>query len=96
MKILASSVFCDATYKVTIYHYRVVCITTLDGNKQHRPLMCSFITRSTQEQWAMIFDLFHRVVKDLDPQFHVVTSDQEESIRAGLSMSTLNRMNLRV
>ena len=94
MSTLASSIFCDATYKVTVYNYKVVCITTLDGNKQHRPLMCSFISTSTTDQWATIFDMFHRVVKNLDSEFHVVTSDQEEAIRAGLRMSTINNMNI--
>ena len=60
MKTLSSSIFCDATFKVTIYHYKVVCITTLDGNKQHRPLMCSFIMSSSADQWSTIFDIFHR------------------------------------
>ena len=60
MKVLTLSIFCDATYKVTIYHYKVVCITTLDGNKHHRPLMVSFITHSTAEQWCKIFNLFAR------------------------------------
>ena len=36
---LARSIFCDATYNVTVFNYRLVAITTLDGNKQHRPLM---------------------------------------------------------
>ena len=60
MQTLGSSVFCDATFNVTVYAYKVVCITTLDGNKQHRPLMCSFITQSTAAQWSTIFDLFKR------------------------------------
>lgn len=60
MEYLGPSIFCDATYKVTVYEYRVVMITTLDGNKQHRPLMCSFILRSTAAQWSAIFDIFQR------------------------------------
>ena len=57
---LAPNIFCDATYNVTVFHYRVVMITCLDGNRQHRPLMCSFITRSTAPAWATIFDIFKR------------------------------------
>ena len=56
---LAPSVFCDATFKVTVYCYKVVCITCLDGNNQHRPLMCSFIMDSTATQWSTIFDIFN-------------------------------------
>ena len=33
MKALSASLFCDATFQVTVYNYKVVCITTLDGNK---------------------------------------------------------------
>ena len=40
-KILAKSIFCDGTYKLTVFNYTVVAITTLDGNKQHRPLQVS-------------------------------------------------------
>ena len=58
MTTLQSSIFCDATFNVTVYAYKVVMITTLDGNQQHRPLMCSFITRSTGAQWSTIFDIF--------------------------------------
>jgi len=63
MKYLAKTVFCDATFHVTIYEYKVVCLTTLDGNHHHRPLMMSFITSSTTEQWQTIFDLFYRHVR---------------------------------
>lgn len=94
MKTLSPSVFCDATFKVTVYLYKVVCITTLDGNKQHRPIMCSFITSSSTDQWAVIFDIFHKVVRDFSPQLHVVTSDQEKAIRAGLQLSTLRAMSI--
>ena len=58
MKTLAPSIFCDGTFNVTVFHYSIVMISTLDGNKQHRPLMCSFITRSTANQWANVFDIF--------------------------------------
>ena len=58
MEELAPSIFCDATFNITVFHYKVVFITTLDGNKQHRPLMCSFILRSVTEQWATIFRIF--------------------------------------
>ena len=94
MDSLSSSVFCDATFNVTVYNYKIVCVTTLDGNKQHRPLMCSFILSSSSEQWAVIFDIFHRVVRNHKPEFHVVTSDQEEAIRGGLAMSSLSTMSI--
>ena len=55
---LAKNVFIDATFKVTCYKYRVVCMTTLDGNKQHRPLMVSFILSLKGDQWKRIFDFF--------------------------------------
>ena len=57
---LSPSIFCDGTHKVTLYNYKVVMITTVDGNKHHRPLMASFITRSTAEQWRKIFNIFAR------------------------------------
>ena len=60
MSFLSPSVFCDGTHKVTLYHYKVVMITTVDGNKHHRPLMVSFILRSTGEQWRKIFNIFAR------------------------------------
>ena len=53
MKNLSKTVFCDATYHVTVYVYKVVMLTTLDGNHQHRPLMVSFITESTVIQWPL-------------------------------------------
>lgn len=62
MKRLAKTVFCDATFHVTIYNYKVVMFTTLDGNHQHRPLMVSFIADSTTVQWQRIFDIFYRYV----------------------------------
>ena len=60
MKRLSKTVFCDATYHVTVYVYKVVMLTTLDGNHQHRPLMVSFITESTAIQWQIIFNIFYR------------------------------------
>ena len=64
MKYLSKTVFCDATFQVTVYKYRVVCLTTLDGNHHHRPLMLSFITANTTTQWNNIFDVFYRCVRD--------------------------------
>ena len=60
MNRLSKTVFCDATYHVTVYVYKVVMLTTLDGNHQHRPLMASFITESTTIQWQTIFNIFYR------------------------------------
>ena len=62
METLSPSIFCDATFEVTIFNYKIVFITTLDGNKQHRPLMCSFILRSVAAQWAKIFNIFNLYV----------------------------------
>lgn len=59
MRTLSPSIFCDATYETTVYHYKVVMFSTFDGNNQHRPLMCSFIMNSTSTQWATLFDIFH-------------------------------------
>ena len=59
MNTLTWNVFCDATYNVTVFEYKVVMITCLDGNQQHRPLMCSFISRSTDDSWATVFDIFY-------------------------------------
>ena len=70
MEALSASLFCDATFQVTVYNYKVVCITTLDGNKQHRPLMISFIMSSTSEQWSTIFDIFYRRV---NTTYHTVS-----------------------
>ena len=59
-KVLAKSIFCDGTYKLIVFNYTVVAITTLDGNKQHRPLQVSFILTTTTMQWCMVFDVFHK------------------------------------
>ena len=59
MRTLSASIFCDATYETTVYHYKVVMFSTFDGNNQHRPLMCSFIMNSTSTQWATLFGIFH-------------------------------------
>lgn len=85
MEVLAPSIFCDATFKITVFHYKVVFITTLDGNKQHRPLMCSFVLRSVTEQWAKIFRIFHvhGGARGQAPELYVVTTDNEKAIRAG-------------
>jgi hypothetical protein len=58
MRTLAPSIFCDATFDVTVFNYKIVLITTLDGNKQHRPLMCCFILWSVASQWTIIFNTF--------------------------------------
>lgn len=85
MKALAVSIFCDATFEITVFNYKLVFITTLDGNKQHRPLMCSFILRSVTTQWAKIFRIFvlYGGASDGDTEIYVVTTDQEKAIRAG-------------
>lgn len=59
MRTLSPSIFCDATFNVTVYHYKVVMITTFDGNNHHRPLMCSFIMNSNTPQWTTIFNIFN-------------------------------------
>ena len=59
MKTLSPSIFCDATFNVTVYHYKVVMISTFDGNNHHRPLMCSFIMNSNTPQWTTIFNIFN-------------------------------------
>ena len=59
LKMLSPSIFCDTTYDATVYNYKVVMLSTFDGNNQHRPLMCSFVMSSTATQWATIFDIFH-------------------------------------
>ena len=58
MESLHNSIFCDATHLCTCYGYKVVMFTTLDGNKQHRPLMCSFILYGHAKQWTFIFNFF--------------------------------------
>ena len=85
LKVLAPSIFCDASFNITVFNYKVVFITTLDGNKQHRPLMCSFILRSVAGQWAKIFQIFylHGGATDCEPVLYVVTTDKEKAIRAG-------------
>ena len=88
--VLGRSIFCDATYQVTVFNYKVVSITTLDGNKQHRPLMVSFLSTLTATQWCIVFDIFHDIVRDSDVEVHVVTSDQEKAIRGGLRLSTFS------
>ena len=72
--------FCSTSHSHSLTSFRVVAITTLDGNKQHRPLMLSFILSSNNNQWTIIFDIFHRIVRDLDTEMHVVTSDQEKAV----------------
>lgn len=85
LKVLAPSIFCDASFNITVFNYKVVFITTLDGNKQHRPLMCSFILRSVAGQWAKIFRIFflHGGAPNCKPVLYVVTTDKEKAIRAG-------------
>ena len=56
------SVFCDGTFHITIYEFLLVCLTTLDGNHHHRPLMISLIMKSTGPQWARIFNFFYESV----------------------------------
>ena len=89
MTTLSPSIFCDATYNVTIYHYKVVMITTLDGNRHHRPLMVCFITRSTGTQWRHVFNIFARHVAPQVERVYAVTSDKEKAISSGLAMSEL-------
>ena len=89
MQTLSPSIFCDATYNVTIYHYKVVMITTLDGNRHHRPLMVCFITRSTKTQWCYVFNIFARHVAPHVERVYAVTSDKEKAISSGLAMSEL-------
>ena len=88
-EVLAKSIFCDGTYKVTVFNYTVVAITTLDGNKQHRPLQVSFILTTTAAQWCIVFDVFHKHNRDSNLEFYVVTSDKELAIRAGIRDSTM-------
>ena len=47
---------------MTVYGYKVVHITTLDGERQHRPLLTAYIERSCTETWQTIFDLFSEYV----------------------------------
>ena len=96
MKSLSHSIFCDATFNVTVYDYKIVCISTLDGNNHHRPLMTSFIISSTGKQWTRIFNYFCRQVHDKPPPMYVVTSDQEKAIRSGLQMSNLQETSMQV
>ena len=67
MESLQNSVFCDATFQITCYGYKVVFITTLDGNKQHRPLQTSFILYGHAEQWKRIFNFFATYVCPRSP-----------------------------
>ena len=62
LRVVGKSIFCDGTHQVTIYEYKIVCLTTLDGQHHHRPLMLSFITNSTSEQWTVIFDILYGYV----------------------------------
>lgn len=62
---VGKSVFCDGTFHITIYKFLLVCLTTLDGNHHHRPLMLSLIMESTGPQWTRIFNFFYESV-DLD------------------------------
>ena len=48
--------------QVTIYGYKVVFITTLDGNGRHRPLFTSFISQSNEASWKQLFDKFAEYV----------------------------------
>ena len=93
---IVGSLFCDATACVTIYDYQTVCITTLDGNKQHRPLMTSFIAESTGPMWQDIFNYLatHVLLPGAPPRLYVITSDKELAIQAGLRMSVLQTSNL--
>ena len=59
---VGKSVFCDGTFHITIYKFLLVCLTTLDGNHHHRPLMLSLIMESTGPQWTRIFNFFYESV----------------------------------
>ena len=90
MKNQSKTVFCDATFHVTIYKFKLVCLTTLDGNHHHRPLMLSFIKESTTEEWQQIFNLFFSVVRHHSPrELYAITSDQEKAIKSGLKKSQM-------
>lgn len=77
LKRVGKSVFCDGTHQVTIYEYKIVCLTTLDGQHHHRPLMLSFIMNSTSEQWRIIFNIFYEYVP---LRHHPVTSSSIPSL----------------
>ena len=68
LAVLAPSLFCDATFHLTVYNYKVVAITTLDGNRHHRPLMTSFVSTSTGESWKEIFDQYDVWLGHVGPQ----------------------------
>ena len=89
---LTDSTFCDATCNVTIYDYQVVCFSTLDGNKQHRPLMTSFIAESTGPMWKDMFNHYatHVLPDRRPPPMYVITTDQEKTIQSGLRTSVLH------
>jgi len=88
---ISNSLFCDATFNVTVYDYKIVCVSTLDGNQQHRPLMTSFIAEDNGVAWRDIFNYLaeHVLVHD-PPPMYVVTSDQEAAIKKGLRTSKLH------
>ena len=93
MHTLAPNFFCDATHQVTVFIYKVVMLTALDGNRQHRPLMCSFITRSTADAWSTIFDIFKKkyvlccpspsLLTSLTPPKHLPQGGLQSSCRSG-------------
>ena len=94
MQTLRGSIFGDATYNVTVFEYKVVCFTTLDGNQQHRPLMTSYILQSTANQWRIMFDYVgeHILVENTD--IYVLASDNEKTISNRLRSSVMKDLHL--
>lgn len=62
MQVLAPSFFCDATFHMTVYDYKLIHMTTLDGEKQHRPLFTAYISTSDTLTWKKICNFFHMSV----------------------------------
>ena len=91
---LCGSIFGDATYNVTVFEYKVVCFTTLDGNQQHRPLMTSYILQSTANQWRIMFDYVGEHVLVHNTDVYVLTSDNEKAISSGLQSSKMKDKTL--
>ena len=86
---LRGSIFGDATYNLTVFGYKVIFLSTLDGNQQHRPLMTSFILQSTTRNWRIIFNYAGEFFIIEATLIYVLTSDAEKAIDSGLQSSTI-------
>ena len=84
MGVLAPCLFVDATFNVTVFNFKVVAFTTLDGNRQHRPLQLDFIMQTQASCWQACFDFFDDCMSEgneggtFKPDIHIVVDTSQK------------------